>query len=735
MDTFINTDALLYAVVAKSMLSILLVFAGIVALYVGSRLYQQALDQQASSAEEETGEFASKRLHKDTWMPRGSMIKSREGERFTRLDKDMWVSRGTLVRVIKLDENNRQALKVTGSLVMASSIIWGSLAWLAAPLDIDNMNQSLAKTQEHRIHNALTSIAQKVETTGQDFTQSLATLQTQVASIAQLEKNINQLQAQQTEQVTQHLTQHLGQMDSHWQQQQTGLNDNLNSLKIHLDKQAQALGSEQAALETDIKAAFSAIKSQNQNWQQQNQQQQNTLQQSVTQLANQQQKLASQEAITGLAKSQASLETQLQTLMPETRQQVQQLFEQWQQHSQNQQQQTQAQIQQDQTELQQTVETLSHSLQNVEKQLSENQNQEQIAQIQAGLQTLKQTQDSIATGLNALQTSNATQQHTTQLTGLASQTQQLQTALETMGQSVQKNNTQLQQSLSHWQQNTQQLQQMLGNYQQEISTTQNHSMQQQALLKTMQNDLQQLQQAMQAQIEQNKQTSLSREMMQTQLTALQDSSSKTEPALLAAMTEIREALTRLKAPQANMDAVQAITSKSESVTQATLEAVATDKMLTQLADTEKTDSKKQADTEKQIAQPDNEITQALLATEINKLADGRRYLDLTIAFAPGSSQSVSDQKLLEQLAIALTHSTLKNHLITLQGYTDSHGAAINNLRLSTKRAAFVKEWLIQHTTLDANKIQVEGKGEANPIADNTTAIGRQKNRRIRLVVK
>jgi len=63
------------------------------------------------------------------------------------------------------------------------------------------------------------------------------------------------------------------------------------------------------------------------------------------------------------------------------------------------------------------------------------------------------------------------------------------------------------------------------------------------------------------------------------------------------------------------------------------------------------------------------------------------------------------------------------------GYTDSKGSSKYNQNLSEKRANRIKEMLIQKG-VDRSKVSATGKGEANPIADNTTAEGRAKNRRI-----
>ena len=64
----------------------------------------------------------------------------------------------------------------------------------------------------------------------------------------------------------------------------------------------------------------------------------------------------------------------------------------------------------------------------------------------------------------------------------------------------------------------------------------------------------------------------------------------------------------------------------------------------------------------------------------------------------------------------------------ITGHTDDIGSEEDNLALSNDRANAVKEALIT-LGIDAARIQAEGKGESEPIADNSTAEGRAMNRR------
>jgi OmpA-OmpF porin, OOP family len=82
---------------------------------------------------------------------------------------------------------------------------------------------------------------------------------------------------------------------------------------------------------------------------------------------------------------------------------------------------------------------------------------------------------------------------------------------------------------------------------------------------------------------------------------------------------------------------------------------------------------------------------------------------------------------LDALVGKLTGVTLE--VIVLVGHTDSVGAEAYNQKLSVRRAEAVKAYLVSKG-IEANRIYTEGKGESQPVADNKTAQGRAKNRRV-----
>ncbi len=67
------------------------------------------------------------------------------------------------------------------------------------------------------------------------------------------------------------------------------------------------------------------------------------------------------------------------------------------------------------------------------------------------------------------------------------------------------------------------------------------------------------------------------------------------------------------------------------------------------------------------------------------------------------------------------------------GHTDSVGADAYNQKLSVRRADAVKAYLVSKG-IEKNRVYTEGKGEKQPVADNKTAEGRAKNRRVEIEV-
>jgi outer membrane protein OmpA-like peptidoglycan-associated protein len=90
-----------------------------------------------------------------------------------------------------------------------------------------------------------------------------------------------------------------------------------------------------------------------------------------------------------------------------------------------------------------------------------------------------------------------------------------------------------------------------------------------------------------------------------------------------------------------------------------------------------------------------------------------------------------------------SYSTLKeisdilkeNPAIRIQvvGHTDSDGDEASNLDLSKRRGAAVKNELVNKFGVEAARLETDGKGESEPVADNNSAVNKAKNRRVEFI--
>ena len=78
----------------------------------------------------------------------------------------------------------------------------------------------------------------------------------------------------------------------------------------------------------------------------------------------------------------------------------------------------------------------------------------------------------------------------------------------------------------------------------------------------------------------------------------------------------------------------------------------------------------------------------------------------------------------------LEHPSLE---VKISGHTDNTGRESHNKTLSTKRAEVVAEYLIENG-VSQDRVTFEGFGSSKPIAPNSTDVGRNKNRRVELLI-
>lgn len=72
--------------------------------------------------------------------------------------------------------------------------------------------------------------------------------------------------------------------------------------------------------------------------------------------------------------------------------------------------------------------------------------------------------------------------------------------------------------------------------------------------------------------------------------------------------------------------------------------------------------------------------------------------------------------------------------VALVGHTDAEGSLEGNIALSKRRAGSVREKLLTEFAIDPNRVEAEGMGYLSPVANNRTEDGRDRNRRVEVIV-
>ena len=85
-------------------------------------------------------------------------------------------------------------------------------------------------------------------------------------------------------------------------------------------------------------------------------------------------------------------------------------------------------------------------------------------------------------------------------------------------------------------------------------------------------------------------------------------------------------------------------------------------------------------------------------------------------------------------SVVLVLNKFNQTLIEVAGHTDSVGSKEFNQRLSYNRSMTVGRYLMDVGGIDFDRVMTVGRGEDRPIADNSTAQGRQLNRRVELTL-
>ncbi|QNL52287.1 OmpA family protein [Olivibacter sp. SDN3] len=104
-----------------------------------------------------------------------------------------------------------------------------------------------------------------------------------------------------------------------------------------------------------------------------------------------------------------------------------------------------------------------------------------------------------------------------------------------------------------------------------------------------------------------------------------------------------------------------------------------------------------------------------------------------VLFATNSSYLSEKAKVTMKNMVAYINKNYPNANIQINGHTDSTGEEDYNQWLSEKRASSVKTYAVS-IGLSENRVTTKGYGKSKPVATNSTAEGRQQNRRVEVII-
>lgn len=119
----------------------------------------------------------------------------------------------------------------------------------------------------------------------------------------------------------------------------------------------------------------------------------------------------------------------------------------------------------------------------------------------------------------------------------------------------------------------------------------------------------------------------------------------------------------------------------------------------------------------------------LLVSGLTFIGQAQDNLSYSLPFE--TAKSKLSQEVIDTLVTRL--DTWQDYKIILEGHTDNIGTVVYNQKLSQARVNEIKSILVQHN-IDTNRIITLASGATKPLADNNTAEGRAKNRRVEILL-
>ena len=192
-----------------------------------------------------------------------------------------------------------------------------------------------------------------------------------------------------------------------------------------------------------------------------------------------------------------------------------------------------------------------------------------------------------------------------------------------------------------------------------------------------------------------------------------------------------EAAARAVQERAAADAARASAIEQQKALQAQAEQARLNAQAAEQARQAAEQQQKQAEAEKlQLRERLRQQLNAILETQETARGLIVNISDVLFDFNKYTLQPGAREKMAKVSGILLAYPGLK---IQLEGHTDNIGTDEYNMKLSQHRADVVRDYLIAQG-VPASTVSALGMGKANPVASNDTATGRQRNRRVDMVV-
>jgi outer membrane protein OmpA-like peptidoglycan-associated protein len=150
---------------------------------------------------------------------------------------------------------------------------------------------------------------------------------------------------------------------------------------------------------------------------------------------------------------------------------------------------------------------------------------------------------------------------------------------------------------------------------------------------------------------------------------------------------------------------------------------------------EQSELKKQMEAQARVREQFQAVEKMFSREEARVIREGNDVIIRMVGLNFASGKSIIEPQyfgLLTKVQNAI--NTFPDCSVTIEGHTDSYGSDATNLRLSEERAEAVRQYLLANLRLDDSRISSVGYGESKPIANNETAEGRARNRRIDVVI-